>query len=150
MFWWRPHCLRRFAMRQFWLCVSHHTETPLHLPLIMQIPFSFRVKNGGTTDRPEEIFQVVGLEGEPLIDEFIKGITPTFQGMTTALRQKAEGTGEGTRQANDPRPTRIAQLAFMYCNVLLSGKDTSWLCIFSNCTLKPCCVPNRILKIYYE
>jgi hypothetical protein len=113
----------------------------------MQIPFSFRVKNGGTTDRPEEIFQVVGLEGEPKIDEFIRGSAPTLQVIATALREKAEGTGEGTRQANDPgrtlvraharqmtlvghfrnpgRTCDISELADMCCNVFLLVKDNS-------------------------
>ena len=77
----------------------------------------------GTTEEP---CRVVGLEGEPKIDEFIHSFAPSLQGIANHLRSQAEDTGGGgTRQANDPFPTRISELADQCCAVLLSAKDTS-------------------------
>jgi hypothetical protein len=76
----------------------------------------------------EKNIQVLGLEGEPKVDEIIRGIAPHLKGIAAALREKAEGTGEGTRQANDqgvPCATRISDFADKCCKVPLSSKDNS-------------------------
>ena len=124
-----------FTMRQFLLCFSALRNTVTCFPTVLSVSadtantiFFYRVKNDGLTDVAERNFQVVGLEGEPKIDEFIRGIAPALQGIATALREKAEGTGEGTHQANDQDvtcPTRISDLAELCCKAHLRSKENS-------------------------
>ena len=68
---------------------------------------------------------MVGLEGNSQIGGHMKKMFTDLQEIATVMRSQAQGIGEGTHQANDPSPARIAQLAGMCCKVHLSGKDTS-------------------------
>ena len=119
----------------FALCFSALRNTVTCFPPVLSVSadtantiFFCRVANDGLTDVVEKNYQVLGLEGEPKIDEIIRGIAPHLKGIAAALREKAEGTGEGTRQAHDQGvtcSTRISDFADMCCKVPLSSKDNS-------------------------
>ena len=91
----------------------------------MQTLSFFRVTTDGSTDCPEEMCQVVGLEGNQDIGSSMKQMSTYLLDLATKIRRQAQDIRLGTQQANDASPERIATLVEECCGVPLNGKDTS-------------------------